>query len=141
MLVSGNAIQDLVPAGTEVAEGTERSFAWGQRYDVNMVWGTDILCNPGKTWTQNRQLTKLARWFAPSDVLKLATSRPAELLALSGNRNPYPGKLGVSEPGALADLLVIDGNPLQDISLIADPERNMKLIMKDGVVYKGDLPS
>ena len=63
----------------------------------------------------------------------------AELLALSGKRNPYPGKLGVIEEGALADLLLVEGNPLENINLIADPANNFKIIMKDGVIYKNTL--
>ncbi len=54
----------------------------------------------------------------------MATSTNAELLALSGQRNPYPGKLGVVEQGALADLLLVDGNPLDNIKLVADPGKN-----------------
>jgi|Deesub1362A_J573_1020465.scaffolds.fasta_scaffold61983_1 hypothetical protein len=49
---------------------------------------------------------------------------------MSGARNPYPGKLGVVEKGALADLLIVDGNPLEDIDLIADPEKNFVLIIR-----------
>jgi imidazolonepropionase-like amidohydrolase len=71
--------------------------------------------------------------------LVVATSTNAELLALSGKRNPYPGKLGVVEQGALADLLLVDGNPLDNINLIADPANNFKLIMKDGTIYKNTL--
>lgn len=66
----------------------------------------------------------------------MATSGNAELLALSGPRNPYPGKLGVIEPGALADLLLVDGDPLADINLVADPEKNFLVIMKDGKIAK-----
>jgi imidazolonepropionase-like amidohydrolase len=61
------------------------------------------------------------------------------LAALSGPRNPYPAKLGRIEPGAYADILVIDGNPLKDIALIADPDRTMKLVMKDGRIHKNTL--
>jgi imidazolonepropionase-like amidohydrolase len=68
-----------------------------------------------------------------------ATELKAELLALSGKRNPYPGKLGVVEEGALADLLLVDGDPLSDIRVIEDPARNFRVIMKDGVVYKNSL--
>jgi imidazolonepropionase-like amidohydrolase len=68
----------------------------------------------------------------------MATSTNAELLALSGKRNPYPGKLGVVEPGALADLLLVDGNPLDNLNLVADPV-NFKIIMKDGTIYKNTL--
>jgi len=69
----------------------------------------------------------------------MATSTNAELLELSGKRNPYPGKLGVVEQGALADLLLVDGNPLENIELVADPAKNFKIIMKDGVIYKNAL--
>ena len=70
----------------------------------------------------------------------MATADNAELLALSGKRNPYPGKLGVVEEGALADLLLVDGNPLENIALVADPARNFQVIMKDGKIYKNTLP-
>ena len=69
----------------------------------------------------------------------MATGTNAELLALCGKRNPYPGKLGVVEKGALADLLLVDGNPLDDIGLIADPGKNFVVIMKDGKIYKNAL--
>ena len=69
----------------------------------------------------------------------MATADNAQLLTLSGQRNPYPGKLGVVEEGALADLLMVDGNPLENINLIADPARNFVVIMKDGRVYKNSL--
>jgi imidazolonepropionase-like amidohydrolase len=69
----------------------------------------------------------------------MATSTNAELLALSGPRNPYPGKLGVVEEGALADLLLVDGNPLTDIDLIDDPAKNFVVIMKDGKIHKNTL--
>jgi imidazolonepropionase-like amidohydrolase len=70
----------------------------------------------------------------------MATSTNAELLALSGKRNPYPGKLGVVEQGAFADLLLVDGNPLDNIMLVADPAKNFLIIMKDGVIYKNIAP-
>jgi imidazolonepropionase-like amidohydrolase len=66
----------------------------------------------------------------------MATRTNAELLAMSGQRNPYPGKLGVVEEGALADLLLVDGDPVKNIKLIADPAKNFVVIMKDGKIYK-----
>ena len=69
----------------------------------------------------------------------MATANNGELLALSGFINPYPGKLGVVEEGALADLLLVDGNPLENLDLVADPERNFLVIMKDGRIYKNAL--
>jgi imidazolonepropionase-like amidohydrolase len=61
-------------------------------------------------------------------------------MALSGFINPYPGKLGVVEAGALADLLLVEGNPLENIQLVADPDKNFLVVMKDGTIYKNTLP-
>ncbi|TNB49622.1 amidohydrolase family protein [Martelella lutilitoris] len=141
------ADEDSNPQGTEqqrqdqrnIAEGTVRCFEWADKFNIErMVWGTDILFNPAKTNSQGRQLAKLAEWFSPATVLKMATSRTGELLQLSGVRNPYRGRVGVIEAGAFADMLLIDGNPLEDISLIADPD-NMAVIMKDGRFFKNTL--
>jgi imidazolonepropionase-like amidohydrolase len=84
-------------------------------------------------------LNHLSRWYSNSEILTMATSNNAELLAMSGPRNPYPGKLGVIEDGAFADLLLVDGNPLEDLSLLASPEKSLSLIMKDGRIYKNTL--
>jgi len=81
-------------------------------------------------------LAKLVGWYTPAETLAMATGTNAELLALSGKRNPYPGRLGVVEQGALADLLLVDGDPIADIKLVADPAKSFLVIMKDGVIYK-----
>jgi len=78
----------------------------------------------------------MKRWFTPHEILKMATSTNAELVKLCGPRDPYPGKLGVVEEGALADLILVDGNPLENIDLVVDPDSNFKVIMKNGQVYK-----
>ncbi|WP_353476178.1 amidohydrolase family protein [Salipiger sp. H15] len=78
-------------------------------------------------------------WFTPFEILVQVTSRAGELIALSGPRTPYPGKLGVIGEGAYADLLLVNGTPLEDLDLLADPEANFALIMKDGVIYKNAL--
>jgi imidazolonepropionase-like amidohydrolase len=122
-----------------IAEGTARAVEWGRKYKVKIALGTDILFNPKGTATQGKQLAKFSRWYDNADVLRLLTSGNADLTALSGARNPYPGKLGRIEAGAYADILVLDGNPLEDITLIADPENSMKLIMKDGRIHKNTL--
>jgi imidazolonepropionase-like amidohydrolase len=81
----------------------------------------------------------MRRWFAPGEILTMATGTNAELLALSGKRSPYKGKLGVVEVGALADLLLVDGDPIANITLIEDPAKNLVVIMKDGVIHKNAL--
>ena len=78
--------------------------------------------------------------FSPLEILRQATSGAAELLELSGKRNPYrQGKLGVIEEGAYADLLLVDGDPLVDITVFSEPEKNLRLIVKNGIVYKNTL--
>ncbi|WP_262526140.1 metal-dependent hydrolase family protein [Agrobacterium tumefaciens] len=124
-----------------IAEGTVRAIELGRKYKVRMALGTDILFSPAGTATQGRQLAKFARWYDNAEVLRMLTSGNADLLGLSGPRNPYPGKLGRIEAGAYADLLLLDGDPLQDISLIGDPDRSMSLVMKDGRIHKNTLPA
>ena len=59
---------------------------------------------------------------------------------MSGPRNPYTaGKLGVLQEGAYADLLLVDGDPTQNLEIIADPDKNFRIIMKDGKIYKNTL--
>ena len=93
-----------------------------------------------------------AELFGNLEMLKAATSVAGELLALTGRNNPYPGKLGVIEEGALADLLIVDGNPLEDITVVgANPKwydakprdgvETILLIMKGGKIYKNTLAS
>ena len=66
----------------------------------------------------------------------MATAGNGELLAMSGPMNPYRGKLGVIEPGAFADMILVAGDPTANLALVADPETNFKLIMKGGRVFK-----
>ena len=84
-------------------------------------------------------LTHLTRWYGAAEILTMATATNGELIAASGPRNPYPGKLGVIEDGAHADLLVVDGDPLGNIALLAEPATSLKLIMKGGRIYKNEL--
>jgi hypothetical protein len=78
-------------------------------------------------------------WAVGSPLHNEMAPDSGELMALSGPRNPYPGKLGVIEEGALADLLLVEGNPLENIELLKDPENKLMLIMKDGKIYKNTL--
>ena len=81
-----------------------------------------------------------AEWFGNHYALTGMTSRAGELAALTGQNNPYPdAKLGVIEVGAYADILLVDGNPLEDVTILVDAN-NIDLVMKDGVIYKDELP-
>jgi imidazolonepropionase-like amidohydrolase len=124
----------------EVWPGIAKTYELAKKYKIKTAWGTDVLFSAALARQQGAILASLSRWYTPAEALVMATSTNAELLALSGKRSPYPGKLGVVEQGALADLLLVDGNPLDNISLIADPGKNFLIIMKDGRVYKNTLP-
>lgn len=108
-----------------------------KKLGVKLAWGTDFLFDPALNAEQNDYLVRLKSWFTPAEILKLVTHDNAELLALSGPRSPYKGRLGVVEEGALADLLLVNGNPLVQIDLLGDPAKNFTVIMKDGKIYKG----
>nr|WP_198402515.1 amidohydrolase family protein [Rhodobacter sp. CZR27] len=123
----------------EVMEGTDHLYGMVKAHNIKTAFGTDVLFSEAMARRQGEMLVSLKSWFTPAEILRQATSTNGELLALSGLRSPYQGRLGVIEAGALADLLLVDGNPLENIDLLADPERNLILIMKDGQIYKDDL--
>ncbi|HEY2612069.1 MAG TPA: amidohydrolase family protein [Reyranella sp.] len=123
----------------EVIAGTDRAYALAKKYKIKTAFGTDVLFDARLAGRQGAQLAKLVRWYTSGEALKMATGDNGQLLALSGLRSPYPGKLGVVEEGALADLLLVDGNPVENIELISDPARNFVVIMKDGKIFKNSL--
>jgi imidazolonepropionase-like amidohydrolase len=124
----------------EVLAATERAYGLAKKYGLKTAFGTDILFSQALAQRQGALLAKLTRWYTPAEALVMATGTNAQLLAMSGKRNPYPGKLGVVEEGALADLLLVDGNPIANIKLVEDPAKNFVLIMKDGRIHKNTLP-
>jgi imidazolonepropionase-like amidohydrolase len=123
----------------QVYAGTDAAYRFAKAFNLKTAWGTDILFDSRMTMHQGAILTTLEQWYRPVEILKMATAVNGELLAMSGPRNPYPGKLGVIEAGALADLILVDGDPLANLKLIADPDRNFLLIMKDGRIVKDAL--
>ena len=140
---------DAAPAATmapanqrrlmQVIAGTERTVALAKKYKLKMAFGTDVLFSPAAAARQGAELAKMQKWYSAAEALAMATGTNGELLKLSGPRDPYPGKLGVVEEGALADLLLVDGDPVANIRLIEDPAKNFVVIMKDGSVYKNTL--
>lgn len=137
---------DAFPPGSQerakaftVFAGTDTSITLAKKYKLKTAFGTDILFSKGLAQRQGELLVKFTRWYTPAETLAMATGTNGELLALSGKRNPYPGKLGVVEEGALADLLLVDGDPVSNIELLQDPAKNLLVIMKDGKIYKNSL--
>ena len=106
-------------------------YAWAQQHQVPIALGTD-LWGPD---AQNRSSGNLKyAWslISAPNILRSATVVNAELLM-------QKGELGAVCPGAYADLLIVEGNPLADIRVLVNPQQNLKLIMKDGVIYKNEL--
>jgi imidazolonepropionase-like amidohydrolase len=123
----------------QVVTGTDNVYALAKKYKIKTAFGTDVLFSQALAERQGNGIVDLTRWFTPAEALTMATATNGELFRLSGLRNPYPGRLGVVEEGALADLLLVDGNPLENIKLVADPAKNFLIIMKDGTIYKNAL--
>ena len=124
----------------QMTQGTETAYLLAKKYKLNIAFGTDCLFDAKLATRQGAQLAKLARWFTPFEVLNMATAKNAELLEMCGARNNYnKGKLGVIEEGAYADMLLVDGNPLNNINLLENPAKNFLMIMKDGVIHKNTI--
>jgi len=120
----------------EVSLGTERAFEFAARHPVRLAFGTDVLFNPRTSRLIGRQLNKFSRYMTSLDALHLATGAAGELLGMSGERAPYDGRLGIIAEGALADLLVVDGNPETSLDFLEDYNANLRLIMKGGSIHK-----
>jgi imidazolonepropionase-like amidohydrolase len=124
----------------EMMKGTDNAYQLAKKYKIKTAWGSDCLFDAGAAAKQGKKLAKMIRWYQPFEILKMATYDNAKLLAMSGRRSPYQeGMLGEITEGAYADLILVDGNPLENINLIADPDKNFKIIMKEGIIYKNTL--
>jgi imidazolonepropionase-like amidohydrolase len=123
----------------QVYEGVDNVYRLARKHKLKTAFGTDVLFSSALAAQQGALLASLTRWYAPAEVLAMATGANGELLRLSGERSPYKGMLGVVREGALADLLLVDGDPVADIALITRPGETLLVIMKDGVLYKNTL--
>lgn len=123
----------------EVCKGTESMYKTAKQLGLKMTYGTDIFNDPKSIKDQVKMMDRLSKWFKPVEILKMATGNTTELYKLSGMKNPYPdGGLGVAKEGAYADLLLIEGNPLEDIKVVGELD-NLLIIVKDGKIYKNTL--
>ncbi len=124
----------------EAKEGLDNQMRLIKEYDLKTAFGTDLFGTPENFASTPKEFTCREQYFSPFEVLRQATSVNGELLAMTGKRNPYPeGPLGVIEEGAYADILLVEGNPLEGTAILVDYENSIDLIMKDGVIYKNTL--
>lgn len=124
----------------KVKEGLDTQMKYAKKYGLKVAFGTDLFGNRQNFNDTVKEFSARLQWFTPVEILRQATSGNAEFLELTGPRNPYQdGPLGVISEGAYADLLIVDGNPLKDIKVLEDPKENLRIIMKDGKIYKNTL--
>ena len=109
------------------------------KHGVPTGLGSDILFDAKASERQGQNLAYIKRWYTPAQALVQATSQNAFILNMSGPRNPYPGTLGVIQKGAHADMILCEGDPTENLDLVADPDTNFRVIMKAGTVHKNTL--
>jgi imidazolonepropionase-like amidohydrolase len=109
----------------------QQVYNWARKYNVPIAFGTD-LWGPEAQESQLREFEIRMEFDSAANITRAATITNAALLM-------QEGKLGIIAAGAYADLLVVDGDPLADVRVMLDPKKNLKLIMKDGVIYKNEL--
>lgn len=123
----------------QAADGLDNLMKACKKHGVIPAFGTDFVTSMETKELQLAEFTNRLKWYTPYEILVQATSFNAEIIALSGPRNPYPGKVGVIEAGALADILLVNGNPLKDLKILLHPDKHLDLVMKDGKIYKNNI--
>ena len=113
------------------SESASEANARNNAAGVRMAFGSDLLGQLQPD--QSKEFAIRSQVLSPLEILRSATVVGAELLGRTG-------ELGVVAPGALADLLVVDGNPLRDLALLQGQGEHLSLIMKAGALYRNRLP-
>jgi imidazolonepropionase-like amidohydrolase len=135
-----DASADPNSKASQVMSGTDSLMNTAKKIGLPVAFGTDAFGSQRAYDAGVREFGYRLRWFDSLEILKQATSHNARLLALTGPRNPYPdGPLGVIEEGAYADLLIVDGDPLADVRVLEDHANSIRLVIKNGQVYKNTL--
>ena len=122
----------------DVCKGTALVYEAAKNIpNLKVTYGTDMFNLPEDVFdTQVKQMERLLKWYKPVEILKMATGNATQLWKMSGLRNPYSeGDLGVVKEGAYADLLIVEGNPLENLKTVTEAD-NIRIIMKDGKIYK-----
>jgi imidazolonepropionase-like amidohydrolase len=118
-------------------EGWQTAARLAKKHGVKVAFGTDLFSRTRTSRTENAVLPRFGEIYSNAEVLRIATSGNCELFARSGRRNPYrQAALGVIREGAWADMLLVRGNPLDDLRLLEDHAQNLLLIVKDGVIHR-----
>jgi imidazolonepropionase-like amidohydrolase len=111
----------------DVLDAGLRALEMAHRAGVSIAYGTDLL--GGMQVHQLREFEIRAQVQSPADIIRSATLVGARVVRLEG-------QLGCISPGAYADLLVVDGNPLDDVGVMTRPDQYLELVMKAGRIYR-----
>ncbi|GAY18891.1 amidohydrolase family protein [Mycobacterium sp. shizuoka-1] len=131
---------DSAEKNREICSGTPHVYEWARKHGVKLAWGTDLLFEPESVARQSEMMVRLGEYVSNVDALKMVTSGNAELLRLAGDRDPYKSaRLGEITAGAWADVLLVNGDPTADLSALADPDKGLAVIVKNGVIVKNSL--
>lgn len=122
----------------EAMKGSANVAKWAKKHGVLMGFGTDLLFSAKGRMDELKDLGLRKEFFSSPEIMIQATGNGGKIVGMSGKRNPY-GKLGVIEEDAMADVLIYSKNPLEDVAIVEDYDNNLKLIVKDGKVYKNAL--
>lgn len=120
-------------------DGLNNMMLLAKETGAKIALGGDLVGGPEPKEAQLNEFAARAEWFSNAEILRQATGLNGELFALAGPRNPYQaGPIGVIKPGAYADILLVNGDPLADISVMSSAD-NFEVIMKGGTVFKNTL--
>ena len=131
---------DQKAKGKQVNAGARQMIEWAREHGILIVSGGDMFGQLNAPMQAENLLIEETVGFTPVEILRHATSNAATVLGWTGGMNPYKyGTLGVIEEGAYADMILVEGNPLEDLSIIRDYTNNFRVIMKDGQIWKNTL--
>lgn len=141
-VVMGESAAEMGLMETNIAKAGQILDALGPLFElirknkVKLGYSTDLIA--GQQHQVSRELTLRKPYFSNAEILRQVTSESAEIVRMCGPLNPY-GNFGEVRQGWLADLLVVNGNPFDDVSILESHGSNVAVIMKDGVVFKNTL--
>lgn len=119
-----------------VGRGLLKQAELVEKYNLKCAFGTDLVGTPEVHAKQNAEFSARKKYFGSFRGIKQATSDAGELLKLSGLLDPYPeGDIGVIREGSFADMLLVSGNPVEDLDILANPD-NIKVVIKGGDIFK-----
>ena len=123
-----------------MAENGHKIFEYGRKHGIRFGFGVDLYGDVSATRVTSDAIAGRREYFNDSEILDHIYKNNVVLLELSGERLPYKdGPLGEIVEGAYADIILVEGDPTQDVAVLGDWQNAIDLVMKNGVVYRNEL--